>query len=224
MGDINSSNGGLNDPLNLDNLNHASGAEDDVENSGVVNRRIHRLLAEVEGQIDQNNGRTGRLVGDYAKPNYNGMQSKYVLLIAANTSEINQSVLQATQNNCVFRGKQIDEFWEGLSHASQRMLNNAVGRLIMKKTPEEAIEILNELAEDANQRHPTHECQQWSFTEEEVHVVGNFNKGNYQERNNFNAMGQRHPGFSWSSSNGSLNAWQQNNARGQGQAQALQGY
>ncbi|XP_049391432.1 uncharacterized protein LOC125855767 [Solanum stenotomum] len=141
-----------------------------------------------------------------------------------------------------------------------------MGGPIMKKTPKEAIEIVNELAEDANQwvvenserketvgvhqvdtyttllahiasiakdvkqltlaqaqmtqsitcdfcagRNPTHECQQRSFTEEEVNVVGNFNKGNYQEANNFNAMGQRHPRFSWSSPNGSLNVWQQNN-------------
>ncbi|XP_033513094.1 uncharacterized protein [Nicotiana tomentosiformis] len=61
--------------------------------------------------------------------------------------------------------------------------------------------------------HPTHECQ---VTAEEVNVVGNFNRGNYQCGNNFNAMGQRHPGFSWSSPNGSLNSWQQSNLRLQG--------
>nr|XP_016515025.1 PREDICTED: uncharacterized protein LOC107831743 [Nicotiana tabacum] len=43
--------------------------------------------------------------------------------------------------------------------------------------------------------HPTHEYQ---ATAEEVNIVGNFNRGNYQGGNNFNAMGQRHPGFSWS--------------------------
>lgn len=68
--------------------------------------------------------------------------------------------------------------------------------------------------------HPTHECQQVPLAEEEVNVVGNYNRGN-----NFNAMGQKHPGFSWSAPNGSLNAWQQNNARGQGQApQGYQNY
>ncbi|KAH0715088.1 hypothetical protein KY284_007993 [Solanum tuberosum] len=71
MGDINAGNRGLNDSLNLDNLNRAHEIEDDVEHPGVVNRRIHRLLVEVEDQMDQNNGRTGRLLGDYAKPNYN---------------------------------------------------------------------------------------------------------------------------------------------------------
>ncbi|KAG5572413.1 hypothetical protein H5410_062179 [Solanum commersonii] len=36
--------------------------------------------------------------------------------------------------------------------------------------------------------HPTHECQQVPLAEEEVNVVGNYNRGN-----NFNAMGQKHP-------------------------------
>ncbi|XP_070042650.1 uncharacterized protein [Nicotiana tomentosiformis] len=53
--------------------------------------------------------------------------------------------------------------------------------------------------------HPTHECQ---ASIEEVNVVGNYN---------FNAMGQKHPGFSWSSPGGTANAWQQNNSRFQGQ-------
>ncbi|XP_070040750.1 uncharacterized protein [Nicotiana tomentosiformis] len=51
--------------------------------------------------------------------------------------------------------------------------------------------------------HPTHECQ---ASTEEVNVVGNYN-----------AMGQRHPGFSWSSPGGTANAWQQNNPRFQEQ-------
>nr|XP_016507622.1 PREDICTED: uncharacterized protein LOC107825297 [Nicotiana tabacum] len=52
--------------------------------------------------------------------------------------------------------------------------------------------------------HPTHECQS---SAEEVNAVGNFNRGNYQGGNNYNAMAQRHPGFSWSSPSGSLNSW-----------------
>ncbi|XP_070044570.1 uncharacterized protein [Nicotiana tomentosiformis] len=62
--------------------------------------------------------------------------------------------------------------------------------------------------------HPTRGCQ---ATTEEVNVVENFNKRNYQGGNNYNAMGQRHLGFLWSSANGSLNTWQQNNLRPQGQ-------
>ncbi|XP_070004639.1 uncharacterized protein [Nicotiana sylvestris] len=52
--------------------------------------------------------------------------------------------------------------------------------------------------------HPTHGCQ---ATMEEVNVVGNYN---------FNTMGQKHPRFSWSSPEGTTNAWQQNNSRFQG--------
>lgn len=50
-------------------------------------------------------------------------------------------------------------------------------------------------------RHSTHECQ---ASVEEVNVVGNYNIGNYQDGNNFNAIGQRHLGVSWNSPNGSL--------------------
>ncbi|XP_070057109.1 uncharacterized protein [Nicotiana tomentosiformis] len=53
--------------------------------------------------------------------------------------------------------------------------------------------------------HPTHESQ---ASIEEVNVFGNYN---------FNTMGQRHPGFSWSLPGGTANAWQQNNPRFQGQ-------
>ncbi|XP_019242062.1 PREDICTED: uncharacterized protein LOC109222114 [Nicotiana attenuata] len=53
-------------------------------------------------------------------------------------------------------------------------------------------------------RHPTHECQ---ASMEEVNAVGNYN---------FNAMGQKHPSFSWSSPGGTANSSQQNNSRFQG--------
>ncbi|KAH0715269.1 hypothetical protein KY284_008174 [Solanum tuberosum] len=98
MGDINVDKRGLNDPLNLDKLNRAHGIEYDAEHPGVVNRRIHRLPTEVEDQMDQNNGRVGRLLGDYAKPNYNGIQSHVRCPpIAANNFEIKHSVFQAIQ-------------------------------------------------------------------------------------------------------------------------------
>ncbi|XP_070020861.1 uncharacterized protein [Nicotiana sylvestris] len=59
--------------------------------------------------------------------------------------------------------------------------------------------------------HPTHECQ---ASMEEVNVVDNYI---------FNAMGQKHPGFSWSSPGGTANAWQQNNHRFQGQGAITDG-
>lgn len=86
------------------------GLEDDVENQGVVNRRNPRHPAEVEDQVDQNNGKAGRLLGDYVRPNYNGIQSSVRWPpIAANNLEIKHSVLQAILNNCVFRGKQNED-------------------------------------------------------------------------------------------------------------------
>lgn len=101
---INAGNRGLNNPLNLDNLNRAHVIEDDVEHPGVVNQRIHRLPAEVEDQMDQNNRRSGRLLGDYAKTNYNGMRSSVRCPpVVTNYFEIKHSVLQVIQNNCVFQ-------------------------------------------------------------------------------------------------------------------------
>ncbi|KAH0729436.1 hypothetical protein KY289_000624 [Solanum tuberosum] len=64
----------------------------------------------MEDQIYQNNGRAGRLLGDYAKTNYNGMQSSVRCSpVAANNFEIKHSVLQAIQNNCVFKRKQNED-------------------------------------------------------------------------------------------------------------------
>nr|XP_009624371.1 uncharacterized protein LOC104115442 [Nicotiana tomentosiformis]XP_009624372.1 uncharacterized protein LOC104115443 [Nicotiana tomentosiformis] len=64
--------------------------------------------------------------------------------------------------------------------------------------------------------HPTHEYQALAINEV-VNVGGSFDRGNYQSGNNFNSMGQMHPGFSWNSPSGILNSWQQNNSRPQGQ-------
>nr|XP_016463268.1 PREDICTED: uncharacterized protein LOC107786323 [Nicotiana tabacum] len=64
--------------------------------------------------------------------------------------------------------------------------------------------------------HPTHEYQALAISEV-VNVGGSFDRGNYQIGNNFNSMGQMHPGFSWNSPSGILNSWQQNNSRPQGQ-------
>ncbi|XP_070057274.1 uncharacterized protein [Nicotiana tomentosiformis] len=151
------------------------------------------------------------------------------------------------------------DFWDGLIPTSRRILSNAAGGPLMKKTPEEIVTILDALSEDANKwpsevaerrrttgvhqvdantsvqvqldamakeirnltlasihsdppavcdicerGYPTHECQ---ASIEEVNIVDNYN---------FNAMGQKHPSFSWSSPGGTANAWQQNNSRFQG--------
>ncbi|KAH0722619.1 hypothetical protein KY290_005269 [Solanum tuberosum] len=86
---MNAGNMDLTDPLNLGNLNQVHGTDDDVEHPGVVNQRIHRLPAEVEDQMDQNNGSAGRLLGDYDKKNYNGIQTSVRCPpVAANNFEI----------------------------------------------------------------------------------------------------------------------------------------
>ncbi|KAH0730517.1 hypothetical protein KY289_001705 [Solanum tuberosum] len=123
----------------------------------------------MEDQMDQNNGRAGRLLGDYAKTIYNGMQSsvRYPPVVA-NNFEIKHNVLRAIQNNCVFRGKQnedptshlmdFDEImntfhYNGASHDAIYLrefpfsLKDDAKILTLK----EAIEIQNELADDANQ-------------------------------------------------------------------------
>ncbi|XP_070008016.1 uncharacterized protein [Nicotiana sylvestris] len=64
--------------------------------------------------------------------------------------------------------------------------------------------------------HPMHECQALA-ADKVVNARGSFDRGNYQSGNNFNPMGQRHPGFSWNSPSESLNSWKQSNSRPQGQ-------
>ncbi|XP_018622341.1 uncharacterized protein [Nicotiana tomentosiformis] len=50
--------------------------------------------------------RLGRTLGDYARPVYNqGLSSVRPPPIAANNFGLKQCLLQAIQNNCVFRGK-----------------------------------------------------------------------------------------------------------------------
>ncbi|KAH0729842.1 hypothetical protein KY285_000847 [Solanum tuberosum] len=44
MGDINAGNRGLNDPLNLDNVNRAHGIEDDAEHFGLLTKEFTAFL------------------------------------------------------------------------------------------------------------------------------------------------------------------------------------
>ncbi|XP_070036797.1 uncharacterized protein [Nicotiana tomentosiformis] len=46
---------------------------------------------------------------------------------------------------------QLQEFWDGLTPTSRRTLSNTSGGLLIKKTPEDIVAILDELSEDANQ-------------------------------------------------------------------------
>ncbi|XP_070057025.1 uncharacterized protein [Nicotiana tomentosiformis] len=46
---------------------------------------------------------------------------------------------------------QLQDFWDRLTPAARRILRNAAGGPLIKKTPEEIVTILDELSEDANQ-------------------------------------------------------------------------
>ncbi|KAH0650544.1 hypothetical protein KY284_030456 [Solanum tuberosum] len=85
----------LNDPLYPVNLNRLPEVKDDVEHQKIDNRRNNRPPTNMEDKMDQNNGRVGRLLGDYAKPiNYNGMESSVRCpLIATKKFEIKHSIL-----------------------------------------------------------------------------------------------------------------------------------
>ncbi|XP_070031700.1 uncharacterized protein [Nicotiana tomentosiformis] len=65
-------------------------------------------------------------------------------------------------------------------------MDKEIRKLILAKVQSEP----QETSDFCGLGHPTHECQ---ASAEEVNAVGNFNRGNYQGMNNYNAMGQRHP-------------------------------
>lgn len=62
-----------------------------------------------------------------------------------------KELLRRYPHNGIQPWMQLTNFQEGLSLASQRIQNNVVGGSIMNKTTKEAINILNDLLEDANQ-------------------------------------------------------------------------
>lgn len=61
-----------------------------------------------------------------------------------------KELLSKCPHNGIDPWLQLINFYEGLSPASRRIINNALGGPIMINTPKEAIEILNELVENAN--------------------------------------------------------------------------
>ncbi|XP_060183154.1 uncharacterized protein LOC132613120 [Lycium barbarum] len=135
------------------------------------------------------------------------------------------------------------EAWDRLKELLKRCPHN-VGGPLMKKTYDEALEILNELSEDVNQwilegaeRNKVvrvHQVDAYTTQQNQIADVSKDVKqlivaqvqieqpmiGNYQGENNFNPTKHKKPEFSWNLANGSLNQWQQNNPRGQGQAQS----
>ncbi|XP_070040923.1 uncharacterized protein [Nicotiana tomentosiformis] len=62
-----------------------------------------------------------------------------------------KEIVRKCQHSGIELWMQLQDFWDGLTPASRRTLSNAAGGLLMKKTPEEIVTILDELSEDANQ-------------------------------------------------------------------------
>ncbi|XP_019244308.1 PREDICTED: uncharacterized protein LOC109224178 [Nicotiana attenuata] len=60
-------------------------------------------------------------------------------------------IVRKYQHNEIELRMQLQDFWDGLTLASHRILSNAAGGTLMKKTLEEIVIILDELSEDANQ-------------------------------------------------------------------------
>ncbi|XP_070040916.1 uncharacterized protein [Nicotiana tomentosiformis] len=101
-------------------------------------------------------------------------------------------------NFCHKENETIFEAWERFKEIVQL---DAMDKEIRKLTLASIQSEPHTTCDISGRGHPTHECQ---ASTEEVNAVGNYN---------FNAMGQRHPVFLWSSSGGTADAWKQNNSR-----------
>ncbi|XP_070004686.1 uncharacterized protein [Nicotiana sylvestris] len=62
-----------------------------------------------------------------------------------------KEIVRKCQHSGIELWMQLQDFWDGFTPASHRILSNAAGGPLMKKTPEEIVIIPDELSEDANQ-------------------------------------------------------------------------
>ncbi|XP_070036691.1 uncharacterized protein [Nicotiana tomentosiformis] len=61
-------------------------------------------------------------------------------------------IIYEKERGCrIAQNQPLGDFWDGLTPATRRTLSNAAVGLLIKKTPEEIVTILDELSEDANQ-------------------------------------------------------------------------
>ncbi|XP_070017727.1 uncharacterized protein [Nicotiana sylvestris] len=116
-----------------------------------------------------------------------------------------------------------------LKPSARNVIDAAAGGSVMGKTTEEALQLLNEISENAIQwpserviiknaamvntqqsnhseacdmcggNHQNHECQATNQTDEQVNVIG------YKSHPFGSPMAQKHPGFQWSNPNGAEN-------------------
>nr|XP_016452659.1 PREDICTED: uncharacterized protein LOC107777182 [Nicotiana tabacum] len=125
--------------------------------------------------------------------------------------------------NCIF-------FYHGLKPSARNVIDAAAGGSVMGKTTEEALQLLNEISENAIQwpserviikksatvntqqshhfqacdmcggNHQNHESQATNQTDEQVNVIG------YKSHPFGSPMAQKHPGFQWSNPNDAENS------------------
>ena len=62
-----------------------------------------------------------------------------------------KEIVRKCQHSRIELLMELQDFWDGLTPASRKTLSNTAGGLLMKKTLEEIVTILDELSEDANQ-------------------------------------------------------------------------
>ncbi|XP_019223875.1 PREDICTED: uncharacterized protein LOC109205614 [Nicotiana attenuata] len=113
-------------------------------------------------------------------------------------------------------------FYHGLKPSARNVIDAAAEGSVMGKTTEEALQLLNEISENAIQwpservntqqsnqfeacdmcggNHQNHECQATNQTDEQVNVIG------YKPYLFGSPMAQKHPGFQWSNPNGTENS------------------
>nr|XP_009804129.1 PREDICTED: uncharacterized protein LOC104249405 isoform X1 [Nicotiana sylvestris] len=121
-------------------------------------------------------------------------------------------------------------FYQGLKPSARNVIDATAGDSVMGKTTEEALQVLNEISENAIQcpsehviikkaatvntqqsnqskacdmcggNHQNHECQATNQTDEQAYVIG------YKPYPFGSPMAQKHPGFQWSKPNGAENS------------------
>ncbi|XP_019241844.1 PREDICTED: uncharacterized protein LOC109221866 [Nicotiana attenuata] len=141
-----------------------------------------------------------------------------------------KAMLRKCQHHDIPEHMQLYIFYHGLESSARIVIDAAAGGSVMGKTTEEALQVLNEISENAIQwpserviikkvatvntqqsnqseacdmcggNHQNHECQATNQTEEQVNVIG------YKPYPFGSPMAQKHPGFQWSNPNGAENS------------------
>ncbi|KAL4323802.1 hypothetical protein GQ457_11G023210 [Hibiscus cannabinus] len=112
-------------------------------------------------------------------------------------------------------------FYNGVNAPTRMMLDASANGTLLDKSAEEAIEILNRLANNdyqfpstrrgmARRNGTTYELEPTDFNPESSFYVGNFNRNNNPYSNTYNPGWKQHPNFSWSNQRNPSNTIRQN--------------